>query len=164
MYLESKNWLAIFFAFLIAAGTIFSPIEANSGSSDKNTDNPCENLWLDYVSSVEGVIPSSFQEDKAIIFASQKGKIFNCLDQNLQDSIIQELQFWEMARSRSIASSPKNEDNPPSNFCNTSYGSTQGMQVMIIHMPTDFDAFASQACNVRLRGVLNRIVKFLQKE
>ena len=79
MHVEIKNWFTIFFSFLITAGTIFAPFEANSGSSDKNTDNPCENIWLDFVSSVEGVIPSSAQEDKAIIFASQEGKIFNCL-------------------------------------------------------------------------------------
>lgn len=147
-----------------ATAYLFIAFAANSEPLNKPTENPCELHWLDLVYSIEELISPDAKRDRAIVFASQDGRIFNCLNQELADGTIQELQFWEMARSRSIASDPSYGDSNSPNFCNTSYGSAQDIRIMLIHLPYDAENFDSHACTVRLRSVPDRVKQFLQAE
>lgn len=160
--MKFANWFGLFSMSLIGvASYLFIAFAANSEPLDKPTENRCESHWLDLVSSIEELISPDAQRERAIMFAGQDGRIFNCLNQDLVDGIVQELQFWEMARSRSIASDPSYGESKSPNFCNSSYGSAQGMQIMLIHLPYDAEKFVSHACTVRLRGVLDRVKQFL---
>ncbi|MCG7522235.1 hypothetical protein [Ruegeria sp. Ofav3-42] len=160
-----RNWFASFsFPLIGAAASLSIAIEVSAGSLDGSAEASCETTWQNLVSGVEELISTDVERGHAIVFAGQDGHIFNCLDQALADSVIQELQFWEIARSRTIASDPLYDDSHPPNFCNSSYGTVRGMQIMIIHLPYDAGKFASHTCTVRLRGIPDRVKQFLQTE
>ncbi|NIZ62791.1 hypothetical protein DL239_17620 [Sedimentitalea sp. CY04] len=135
-----------------------------SFAGEAEAENYCENQWLEMVSNIEREIPPDTVKKKGLLFSGDDGRIFNCLDIALPDSALQELQFWEIARSRSISSDPLYENSLPPNFCNSSFGVVQGVQIMIIYLPYDGGELGSQACTVRLSGIPNRAKQFFMKE
>lgn len=160
-YSRYFNYLKFFPLFCLA---FFIPFEAGSKSKQTSSNNHCEEQWLELVSQIKGSIAPGVPRKSAVLFAGQDGRIFNCLSIALPQSVIQELQSWEMARSRSIAADPFYENSFPPNYCNSSYGSVQGIKIMTIHLPYDSKELDARACAVRLHKVPSRVNQFLDKE
>lgn len=160
-FLRHSNNLKIFLIFCLA---FVIPIEAVSKSTQNSSDNHCEDQWLELVAQVKDVIVPDAPSKNAVLFAGQDGRVFNCLSQALSQSAIHELQNWEMARSRSIASDSFYENSLPPNYCNSSYGSVQGIQIMIIHLPYDREELGARECMVRFHGIPGRVKEFLEKD
>lgn len=136
--------------------------------SDKATSNSetahCSGSWERIVLDIEAALDPSLRPRSVVLFAGQDGHIFDCLNQDFPQASIDELQFWETARARSISADPFYDTNPPPNFCNSSYGAAGNAQVMIIHLPYERGELDDPTCLSRLQGLPERVNAFLEKE
>lgn len=134
--------------------------EATSNSETAH----CSGSWAKIVLDVEAALNSSLRPRRVVLFAGQDGRIFDCLNQNVPQASIDELQFWETALVRLFSDDPFYDTNPPPNFCNTSYGAAGSAQAMIIHLPYERGELDDPTCLIRLRNLPETVNAFLEKE
>lgn len=149
----------IFLMNLASAMCVFASSGVAAGA-----ENYCDEQWSEIVSKIAVEVPPDAPKTKSLLFAGIDGRIFDCLDQALPNSVLQEHQFWSMSIAKAIASNPSYHDGPPSNFCAASYGTVQGIQIMTIHLPYEVEELVSQACSVRLNGKPRSTKEFFTKD
>lgn len=154
-----RYWGRLFHVILIAcAARIFMP-----GYAHADTSEPlCAAHWRDFVADIQVLMPSPAQNDRVIVFADQEGRIFNCLDQKVPRSILRDVQVWGVALSEAIDANSDDDAIRP-DFCNSSYGVVQGVNIMTIYLPYR-EEFSSPECVTRLRHVPGSVRRFLGAE
>jgi hypothetical protein len=95
----------------------------------------CGGAWVGGFLDIESVLDRSLPSKNVVFLQVKQGNIFNFLNQDFPRSSIEELQFLEIARLRSIFADPFEENNRSPNFCNSNYGTVESTQVMIVHLP-----------------------------
>ena len=91
MNLKFANWFYLFSMSMIGLASYLSiAFAASSQFLDKPTESLCESHWLDLVSSIEKLVSPDVQKERAIIFAGQDSRIFNCPDQEVVDDTVRE--------------------------------------------------------------------------
>ena len=127
--------------------------------------SPCDASWSEIVTRVHEVVEQSPKSERVVLFASQDGDVFDCLNFQVPDTLLQELQFWEVARSKTISSLTSDEDyddSGPINYCNLSYGHAAGVARMMIHLPAAHNDVRSAKCSKRLERMPDAVSKFLK--
>lgn len=124
----------------------------------------CRGPWEGTVLGIEASLDPSLRPKNVVLFAGQDGQIFNCLDQDFPQASIEELQFWQMAWSRSISGDQLYENNLPLNFCNSSYAAVGSTKVMVIHLPYEHGEIDDPACLIRTKRLPERVKSFLEEE
>ncbi len=128
-----------------------------------SAENYCKTFWAGYVSKIQADVSFFGLDNKAILFSGPDGQIHDCLDLALSRSAMRELQFWSTAITPSIILLAEDTSSVRSDYCNLSTSSVQETQIMFVHLPYDPSELSAEECQVRLRGLTDRVSDFLQR-
>lgn len=129
---------------------------AYAGGSDGEI---CDKKWHAQISKFLKFKPKYEEDGHPIIFLSDSGKVYDCLDFNVQKSSMETVEIILRDLSRYADSKKSNASGLKASACDYSWVNIANESFILIELPKDLKILNSSACQKRLNRVLTEVAE-----